>query len=322
MVQSVRSALDYYTTQFGPYPYKHLTIVEVRGNEIGMHADPTLVRYSEETGLLTPRSNEVDLPLSILSHELGHQWWGHQLQAAFVEGAPILSESLAQYSAMGVMEKAKGRQHLYRLMTFMRQPFPYAPIHHGEPLMRGIDPYLAYRKGPFALQTMSEYIGRDKVEGTLRRLLEKHRPGTVPLATTLDLYSELQSVTPDSLQHVLHDLFEVNTFWEFRTDRVSAKKIEDGSWNVAIEVRSRKMVADSAGVEKELPIDEWVEISVFGQGRLNDPIYSRKHRIYQNEQTITINVPKQPAFAGIDPYHILDWVENEDDNNVKPAKIE
>ncbi len=106
----------------------------------------------------------------------------------------------------------------------MRQPYPYPPIRRGEPLLRGLDPYLSYRRGPFALYALSEYIGEERVNRALRRLLEKHRPEGAPLATTLDLYRELQAVTPDSLQPLLHDLFEVNTFWELETERASAEQ--------------------------------------------------------------------------------------------------
>src|SRR5687768_3325908 len=41
MVRSIEASLDYYARQFGPYPYDHFTAVEVRGNEMGMHADPS-----------------------------------------------------------------------------------------------------------------------------------------------------------------------------------------------------------------------------------------------------------------------------------------
>ena len=135
-------------------------------------------------------------------------------------------------------------------------------------MLRALDPYLSYRKGPFALYALSEYIGEERVNGALRRLLEKHRPAEAPLATTLDLYRELQAVTPDSLQYLLHDLFEVNTFWELETERVTAEQTEAGTWQVTLDVRARKVVVDSAGVETEVPMNEWVEIGIFDDKRL------------------------------------------------------
>jgi ABC-2 type transport system permease protein len=42
------------------------------------------------------------------------------------------------------------------------------------------------------------------------------------------------------------------------------------------------------------------------------------HRVHSGEQTITVTVPRKPAHAGIDPYHLLiDW---EMDDNIEEVK--
>ena len=33
-------------------------------------------------------------------------------------------------------------------------------------------------------------------------------------------------------------------------------------------------------------------------------------------------VPGRPAHAGIDPYHLLDWEEREDDDNIEGVAVE
>jgi hypothetical protein len=262
----------------------------------------------------------LDLPYAIVAHEMAHQW---TVPYAHVEGAPVLSESLAWYYGMKVVENARGLEHLRRLLRFMRQPYPYPPIRRGEPLLRGLDPYLSYRRGPFALYALSEYIGEQRVHVALRRLLEKHRPQEAPLATTLDLYRELQAVTPDSLRYLLHDLFEVNTYWELETEQATAEQSGDGNWRVTLNVRARKRVYDSAGVETEVPTDDWVQIGVFGPaeaggGELSQPLYVQMHRLRAGEQRITLTVPRKPALAGIDPYHLL--IDGEMDDNVQEVR--
>jgi ABC-2 type transport system permease protein len=47
-------------------------------------------------------------------------------------------------------------------------------------------------------------------------MLQKHRPGITPMATSLNLYQELEAVTPDSVRCLLHDLFKENTFWDLK----------------------------------------------------------------------------------------------------------
>ena len=325
-VRSIRASLDYYTRELGAYPYGHLTVVERAGKGTGMHADASLISHGEGFALWNPKDEpgSLDLPYAVVAHEMGHQW---TVPYAFVEGAPVMSESLAWYYGMKVVEHTQGVEKLRRLLSFMRQPHPYAPIRRGEPLLRGLDPYMSYRRGPYALYALSEAIGEERVNTALRRLVETHRPPGAPLATTLDLYRELRAVTPEPFRPLLHDLFEVNTFWDFQTERAVAEPTGDGAWWVTLEVRAQKVVADEAGVETDVPVDEWVEVGVFaapaeGAGELSAPLAVEKHRIRSGSQTITVTVPREPDLAGIDPYHLLDWEEGEDDDNIEPVEIE
>jgi hypothetical protein len=176
-----------------------------------------------------------------------------------------------------------------------------------------MDPYAGYRKGPFAIFALGEYIGVDRVNGALATLLRRQAADSAPPATTLDLYRELAAVTPDSLKPLLHDLFEVNAFWTFDTKTVAAEPAAGGGWQVTLEVEARKVVADSTGREAEVPITEPVDIGVFAAAEpgtaLGRPLYVERHRITSGRQTITVSVPERPARAGIDPYGLLDWDE-------------
>jgi hypothetical protein len=192
----------------------------------------------------------------------------------------------------------------------------YTRVRAAPPLLRATDSFAFSRKGPFALYAMREYIGKELIDDALRRLIEKYRSGTPPLATSRDLYRELQAVTPQSFQSLLHDLFEKNTFWQLQTDRVTAQQTKAGPWQVTLDVRARKVVVDEAGVETEVPMDDWVEVGVFDAA---EP-YLQKHRIRSGKQTVTVMVPQKPARAGIDPRHLLSDL-GETDDNIKAVKI-
>jgi ABC-2 type transport system permease protein len=323
MLRSVRASLDYYSREFGAYPHRHIRLVENPVRGMGAHAEATTIDYGQGFSLFNPADDPrgLDFPFAIMAHEMAHQWG---IPYAFVEGAALLTESFAWYAAMGVVEETYGREHLQRLRRFFRQPTPIPPIRQSVPLLRAMDPYAAYRKGPFALFAMSEYMGKERVNLAFRRLIEKHRSGAPPLATSLDLYRELKTVTPDSLQYLLHDLFEANTFWQLKTERVTAKQTGTGTWQVMLRARARKVTVDPAGVETEVPMDEWVQVGVFAptvQGaEFGETLYLQMHRIRSGEQTITVTVPREPADAGIDPYLLLIDLERFD--NVEKVKIE
>jgi hypothetical protein len=268
---------------------------------------------------LDPRRDGFDAIFEVVAHEMGHQWWGMQLKPAFAEGGGVISESLAWYSAMQLVKHEKGREALRRFMSFMREPNPWPQIRTGLPLLRAMDPWANYRKGPYAMHALSEYVGEARVNGALRTLVEKKASS---LATTLDLYRELQAVTPDSLKPLLADLFERNTFWTFDTKQATAVQTSAGSWRVTMEVEAHKVVADIAGKETEAPIHETVEIGIFAPAQpgeiLGKPLSVQKHRVRSGTQTITVVVPEKPARGGIDPYNLLDWEEGD---NIEAIEI-
>jgi hypothetical protein len=170
---------------------------------------------------------------------------------------------------------------------------------------------------------LSKYIGKERVNLALRRFFEKHGAGISPLPTSLDLYRELQAVTPDSHQYLLHDLLAANTFWELETEEAYAQQTVSGDWQVTLKVRARKVVVDGAGVESILPMDEWVEIGVFAptedDTKPGEPLYLQMHRLVSGQQTITVTVPKKPARAGIDPSHLL--IDLKTNDNIEKVKL-
>jgi ABC-2 type transport system permease protein len=91
---------------------------------------------------------------------------------------------------------------------------------------------------------------------------------------------------------------------------------------VTLDVAARKVRADTVGNESEVPMDDLVEIGVFGApgagGGLGEPLYLERHRIQSGEQTIQITVPRPPNRAGIDPYRKL--IDRARDDNLAEVK--
>ncbi len=321
LTASARATLEYFSTQFAPYPYRFLQFVEQPAPGMGMGVDGSgVVTVLEGATLFNAPARGIDGSFEIAAHEVAHQWWGGMLTPAFAEGAILLSESLAWYSAMRVIRQEKGQEALRQFMQTMRNPSPWPPIRTGLPLLRAIDPYAGYRRGPFAFYALSEYAGETAVNTALQRLIAQHRGAAAggsmrTLATTRALYRELQTSVPDSLRSLLHDLFETTTFWHFDTKAASARPLASGQWEVTFDVSARKVRVDTSGKETEVPIREWVELAVFaaaGPGEvLGTRLYLGRHQLRAGTQRVTVVVNGKPARGGVDPYNLLDWEEGD-----------
>lgn len=155
---------------------------------------------------------------------------------------------------------------------------------------------------------LRQYVGQEQIDAVLRRLIERYGSGEPPLPTSLDLYGELQTVTPQPLRYLLADLFEANTYWNLETQRVTTQQIATGEWHVALDVTARKVIVDEAGVESDVAMDDLIEVGVFtgqeNQG-VDEPLYLRTHKVRSGHQRITLTVPRRPSRVGIDPRNLL-----------------
>jgi ABC-2 type transport system permease protein len=309
ILSSVKASLAYFTEQFGPYPYKHITIVERAGSGGGASADAGIIYYGEQYALMNPDdgSDGFDLPYYILAHEMAHQWWGiARLSPAYVEGAGVLIEGLAVFAGMQVLEHNYGDAHLRQYVNYLHSAYEVPRSLATASLIQANEEFLYYRKGGLAMYALGKYVGKDNVNAALRVLLQKHESGRLPLPTTLDLYQELQKVTPDSLNYLLNDLFKENTYWRLKTKQLAVSQTKAGQWQVTMKVQAQKVVIDLTGIEKDVPMNDWLELGLYEKGKgLSKTLYLQMHRIRSGEQTIKVTVPRKPDCGGIDPNHMM-----------------
>ena len=328
MLRSMKGSLAYYSQQFGPYQFRELRVVEFPLYMSGARAHPHTILFSEGSAFLTRvDSGDVDRTFFVVAHETAHQWWGGQVIPASAPGAGMVSESVAQYSSMMVLETEYGRdmaQALLRLQSDEYMSNRGVFTNREAPLLDvNGQAYVHYFKGAVAMYTLRDRLGDQAVNAALRRFREKYAGTNAPPATSRALYAELKAVTPDSLRTLLSDLFEHITLWDIRTDSVRAEPEGAGAWRVTLHVDASKARADSVGRQTPIAMDDLVEVGVFagatsGQGGPGETLYLKQHRIRSGNQTITVTVPRRPASAGIDPHR--KFIERERDDNTKAVE--
>jgi aminopeptidase N len=129
-----------------------------------------------------------------------------------MQGSTMITETLASYSALMVMEKLYGPDAVGRILRFDMDGYLDERSNDvlGErPLVRVEDqPYLAYNKGAIVMYHLREVVGEAAVNRALRRLLRDHAFKGPPYPTSREFMAAIRAETPPAHQQLLTRLFE------------------------------------------------------------------------------------------------------------------
>jgi ABC-2 type transport system permease protein len=315
MVNSIKKSLAYYTENFGPYRHKQARIIEFPRYGSFAQAFPGTMPYSENIGFiadLDPES-DIDMVYYVVAHEMAHQWWAHQVVGAEMQGSTLLSESMAQYSALMVMEKEYGRERMTKFLKY--ETDRYLRERSGEaekevPIFKVENQgYIHYQKGSAVMYHLKEAIGEKNVNKALKEMVQKYAYKPPPYPCSYDLLDAFRRNTPDSLQSLLTDIFEDIILFDNRTTKATFAKNAAGKYEVQLEISCAKLRADSLGNETPVKINDWVDIGVFakpeGEKELGKLIGIRRVKMSEPTAKFTIVVDEEPYQAGVDPLRYL-----------------
>ncbi|HTW81253.1 MAG TPA: M1 family aminopeptidase [Terracidiphilus sp.] len=330
MVKSVEKSLEYYTTNYGPYFNKQARIIEFPRVASFAQAFPGTMPYSESIGFIADieKPDDIDMVYYVVAHEMAHQWWAHQVVGANMEGATSLSETLAQYSALMVMEHEYGQDTMRKFMQYEMDNYLRSRGTERlkeRPLMRveASQGYIHYRKGSVVMYYLRQMIGEEAIDRALRQVLAQYRYAPPPYPTSYALVDALREQTPPQYQYLLKDLFEDITLFSNRTTKATAKKRPDGKYDVTVQVETHKYKADAKGNETEVPVDDWIEVGALAapeKGKRFGKVLARQ-MIHMTGKggTYTFVTDSKPDKAGVDPLLLL--IDRVPDDNLKKVDI-
>lgn len=306
MLAGATSALDYHARNVGPYPHKELRILEIPRYHSHARSYPMTIPFSESLGFINDmRDREgVDHVFYVTAHEVAHQWWGDQVIAANVEGAGLITETLAEYTALMALRERDGDAAVARILRFDLDEYLRgrgAASTPEVPLARtGNEAWMQYRKGSLAMVRLQQAIGEAAVNSALRSLLADTRYRTAPFVGSAELLARLRQVTPPGKQALLAELFERVVVYDNRPRAATAGKRADGRWDVVVKLQLRKQELDAEGKEVTRPYDEPVEIAVEGEGG------TTLHQVLPGAAPeLRLTVDKRPAAVQVDPKGLL-----------------
>jgi len=210
MMASMKASLDYYSTQFSPYQYQQLRIVEFPRYQEFAQSFPNTIPFSESIGFMLDIDDEedVDMTYYVTAHEVAHQWWGMQVETANVQGRNFVLETLSQYSAIMVFKQAYPQDKVDQFLSLQQDLYeegkqkakvPEVPLY-----LVGAEDYIYYNKGAIVMYELQSLIGEEKVNQALRSFIAdwNSKDGclknqTNRYATSKDLIGYLFEMTPE-----------------------------------------------------------------------------------------------------------------------------
>ena len=321
---ALKDGLHYFSKAFGPYPFASLSLAETPAygpsgisvpGVIGL-AEPDMGWVADLRGNATP-----DYPYFNVASQLARQWWNYEIAGNNTEGAKVIGQAIANYSALRVMEKRYGKAGTRAIYDRIRGDYGWRRRidFNGEtPLLYGNQDYIPNLKGTLALYGLAETLGEDTLNAALSEFLGKwaFRNGG-PYPGSNDLYAVLKAHTPDSLRYYLTDTWEKIVFYDNKV--IDAKIVPESSgsgYRVHLQIKVRKMEYDEKRQERELTdMNDIVDIGVYSKpSGKGTPQLIRLHsaRFSAGEHIIDLKVDQQPSFVEIDPGRKLLDVRGDD----------
>ena len=301
MLTALENSLDYFQANFSPYQFRQARIVEFPDYAGFAQSFPNTFAWSEGLGFIADLSDptKVDYVTYVGAHEFAHQWWAHQVIGSAQQGSTLLSETLAQYSALMVMEKMYGPDQIRKFLKFELDR--YLRSRGTErleelPLMRVENQqYIHYRKGGMVMYLLRDQIGEAAVNRALRRLIDQYAFKSAPYPRSLDLVATAFTAT----------------------------ERPDGRWDVTLTVEARKLYADGQGEETAAPLNESIDIGMFsaepGKAGFDSSkvVLMQRRFVRSGVQTFRFVTATRPTFGGVDPYNR--WIDRDSGDNVRPV---
>ncbi|TGN55826.1 aminopeptidase [Paracoccus liaowanqingii] len=325
MLGAMRSSLNYYRSNFGPYQYPYARIVERPGYGGGANSAAGTIGYSEKVGFIMDLSDpgRLDFVSYLTAHELAHQYWFHQLMPADMEGAELLTEGLAQYSALMVMKQRYGNEQVRTFLKYELDRYLQgrrAEAEEEKPLAYTRNQgYIHYNKASIVMYLLQDRLGEARVNAMLRDLIDRYRFRAAPYARSSDLLAGFLALArTDAERELILDQFHRITLYDLKASQATVHRLANGQFETTVTIDALKTYANGMGDEKEAPFDEQVDVGVF-TARPGDKGFSRENvvsirraPIRSGTQQIRIVSQRKPLYAGVDPYvHFIDRSPND-----------
>jgi aminopeptidase N len=322
MMSGIKKALTYYAANFSPYQHKQVRILEFPRYATFAQSFPNTIPFSEGIGFIADiddsSKEDNDYTFYVTAHEVAHQWFAHQVIGADVEGSNMLSETLAQYGAITVMEQQYGNDRIRKFLHIEMDKYLTARSSESEkerPLAYedAGQGYILYQKGGIIMTSLRKYIGEDSINHGLKNFINKYAFKGPPYPTTNDFLACMRAVTPDSMQYMITDGFQKIIIYDNKiTEATTTKNGNDFVTNFTVDIK--KLSATGEGKETAISCNDYIEVAVYKDK--NTILQLVRYKLKDGVTKLSIPTNVKPYKVVLDPRLLL-IDKKSDDNEIK-----
>ena len=197
----VQDILGYYSEIYVRYPWNNLDVIAMPKSFGGGFGPLSSIFIIKNTLDATWENNSIYGAMQLLSHEIGHEWWGNLVEMAD-SSAVMLSEGAAEFSSNLYYEHATGS----RWPSFSNNmAYVFTVPYDQEPVMIspfvGSSPYyyqIAYQKGAIVFDMLRVELGEELMLAGMKAMSEEFY---MKYATPADLFKVLSATTGVDLDY-------------------------------------------------------------------------------------------------------------------------
>ena len=327
-----KDGLEYYSQNYGDFQFRQMRLMEFPRYAGFAQSFPNTVPFAESFGWVADFKdpNSFDYVYFVTGHELAHQWWGHQITPNQTRGSNLISEALAEYTALMLTQKKYGKDNMKRFLKDELDQYLDGRANESKKENTFINcnrAYEWYNKGSLILYGLQDLMGEKNLNTALHSFRDsfalKENP---PFPGSDDLFAFIEKYTPDSVKYYLEDTWKKITLYDNKV--ISSKAVSAGKdlYDVTLTFNSNKFYADSTGKETVAKMNDYIDIGIFGDDTVDkkgrkqvNPLYLQKYKLNAGTRTVTIRVKGKPVKAGIDPYNKL--IDRIPDDNTKEVDL-
>ncbi|MHC5005356.1 MAG: M1 family aminopeptidase, partial [Planctomycetota bacterium] len=240
------AARKYYSEWFMPFPWSELKLSEFPALANYAQGFATNITFSEGIGFLARSDPRTNVAFMVTAHEAAHQWWGNLLQPGKGPGGNVLSEGMAHFSTILLIEQVKGERDRIEFCRRIEESYgDDRRVDAEQPLVRtdgskSGDQTVMYDKGGWVFWMLLQHMGRERGLAGVQEFI-RHYSEAEDRPVLQDFVATMRRHAPDAgaFDELVDQLFFRVVVPEYRLLDVRREALPGGGHEVVARLENR-----------------------------------------------------------------------------------